>query len=132
MDIDVLGFNHRYLWSSAFITNLLRNGRLSEAAAFHYFLALMVFDWLQFTLIATTPTPSISPWFAVGSWTTFAITVLGLLYCYRKNGGGTGKQFLQRYFPLSITVGWKFFVAMSIVSWLNPIVLAGQSNEILG
>ncbi|MBM3337262.1 MAG: hypothetical protein FJY60_06210 [Betaproteobacteria bacterium] len=127
-----MSFNHRHLWSTAFITNLLRTERLSEAATFRYFLAIMAFDWLQFTLIATTPTPSISRWSTVSSWSTFAVTVLGLLYLYRMNGGSTGRQFLQRYFPLSITVGWKFVAAMFVALWLIPVVLAGQSNETLG
>jgi len=92
----------------------------------------MVFDWLQFTFIATTPTPRISQWSMVGSWATFAVTVLGLLYLYRKYGGCTGKQFLRRYFPLSFTLGWKFLVAMVVVLWLIPVVLTGQSNKTLG
>ncbi len=127
-----MSFNHRYLWSTAFITNLLRDGRLSEASTFRYFLAIMAFDWLQFTFMATTPTASISLWSRVGAWATFAITVLGLLYLYRKNGGSTGTHFLQRYFPLSISVGWKFVVAMFVVLWLIPVVLAGQSKATLG
>lgn len=127
-----MSFNHRLLWSTAFITHCLRTERLSEAATFRYFLAIMAFDWLQFTCIATTPTPSISLWSTVGSWSTFAVTVLGLVYLYRMNGGSTGRQFLQRYFPLSITVGWKFVVAMFAAMWLVPVVLAGQSNETLG
>lgn len=127
-----MSFNHRYVWNTAFVKESLRKERLSEAASFKYFLAIMVFDWLQFTLIATTPTPSISLWSAAGSWATFAITVFGLPYLYRKNGGADGKQFLLRYFPLSITVGWKFVVAMLVALWLAPVVLAGQSNETLG
>lgn len=127
-----MSFNHRYLWSAAFITNRLRYERVSEATTFRYFLAIMVFDWLQFTLIATTPTPSINLWSTAGSWATFALTVLGLLYLYRKNGGNTGTQFLQRYFTLSIAVGWKFVVAMFAVLRLIPVVLAGQSHDTLG
>lgn len=127
-----VSFDHRHLWSTRFITNLLRDQRLSEAAAFRYFLAIMAFDWLQFTLIATTPTSRINSWTTVEAWATFAVTMLGLLYVYRQNGGSTGTQFLQRYFPLSITVGWKFVVAMFVALWLIPIILAGHSNETLG
>jgi hypothetical protein len=58
--------------------------------------------------------------------------VLGLLYLYRKNGGATGKQFLQRYFPLSITVGWKFATANFVIFQLISIVLEGESKEVLG
>lgn len=129
---EPLAFNHRFLWSSTFILNALRQKDLSEPATFGYFLTIMAFDWLQFTLIATTPTPSISPWSTANSWTTFAITVLGLIYLYIKNGGSAGRNFLQRYFPLSVTVGCKFVVAMFLVSWLMPTILAGQSREVLG
>jgi hypothetical protein len=127
-----MSFNHRYLWSTAFVTNLLRDERLSEAATFRYFLAIMAFDWFQFTLIATTPTPSISRWSTVGSWVTFAVTALGLLHLYQMNGGSTGRQFLRRYFPLSVTVGWKFVVATFVALLLIPVILAGQRNEVLG
>ncbi len=127
-----MSFNHRYLWSTAFISNLIRTERLSDEAAFRYFFAIMVFDWLQFTLIATTPMPNISPWSTVGSWSTFVVTVFGLLYLHRMNGGRSGRQFLQRYFPLSVTVGWKFVAAMLIVLWLIPVALAGQSIQFLG
>ena len=127
-----MSFDHRYFWSTGFVRDLLRAERLSEAATFRYFLAIMVFDWLQFTLIATTPTPTISLWSTASSWVTFAATGLGLPYLYRKNGGGAGKQFLHRYFPLSVTVGWKFVVAMVVVLWLIPVALPGYSNETLG
>ncbi len=110
----------------------LRANRLSEAAAFRYFLAIMAFDWLQFTLIATTPSPSIASWSAASAWVSFAVTVLGLLYLYRQNGGGNGAQFLHRYFPLSVTVGWKFVVVMLISSALIPMVLSKQSEELVG
>jgi hypothetical protein len=49
-----MSFNHRYLWSATFIANRLRHEHFSEAATFRYFMAVMAFDWLQFTLIATT------------------------------------------------------------------------------
>lgn len=127
-----MSFDHRYIWSTGFVRDLLRTDRLPEAASFSYFLAIMTFDWLQFTVIATTPTPSISLWSTAGSWATFAVTVLGLLYLYLKNGGGAGKQFLRRYFPLSVTVGWKFVGAMLVTLWLIPVALAGQSNHTLG
>ena len=127
-----MSFDHRYMWSTGFVRDRLRAGRLSEAASFSYFLAIMIFDWLQFTVIATTPTPSISPWSSAGSWATFAVTVAGLLYLYFKNGGGAGQHFLRRYFPLSVTVGWKFVGAMFITLWLVPVALGGQSQETVG
>ena len=111
---------------------VLRAQRLSEAAVFRYFLAIMAFDWLQFTWIAVTPSAKISDWSTSSAWATFIITVLGLLYLYRQNGGSSGQQFLRRYFALSVTVGWKFVVAMLITVSLMPMVLPQQSEEVVG
>ena len=127
-----MAFDHRYLWSTAFVRELLRTDRLSESASFRYFLAIMTFDWLQFTGIATTSTPNISPWSAAGSWITFAVTVLGLLYLYLKNGGGAGQHFLRRYFSLSVTVGWKFVAAVFLTLWLIRVALGSQSQTTMG
>lgn len=124
--------NHRYVWSTSFVKELLLKDQISEAAGFRYFLAIMAFDWLQFTLMATTPRASISAWSATAAWLSVAITVLGLPYLYFKNGGVAGQHFLQRYFALSVTVGWKFVAAMFIASWLVPAVLPGQGAETLG
>ena len=124
--------SHRHFWSTRFVLDLLRQGHLSEAASFYYFLAIMTFDWLQFTMIATTPSPHISSWSLANSWVTFLITVCGLIYLHIKNGGSSSQQFLQRYFPLSVTVGLKFAVAMYGLLMLLPMALAGSSREVLG
>lgn len=112
--------------------DLLRRQRLSERASFAYFWAIMGFDWLQFTLGTTTPTPGISPWSATSAWAAFAITVLGLPWLYRCNGGHRGQHFLQRYFPLSVTVGWKFVALMAVVQGLIPLAWPNASPATLG
>ncbi len=127
-----MSMNHRYLWSSRFVREQLGANALSEAAAFRYFLAIMVFDWLQLTAIATTPTPIISPWSFAGAWITCVLTVAGLMYLYARNDGRKGKQFLHRYFPLSVTVGWKFVAAMFAVIWLIDKVLVASNPETRG
>lgn len=48
------------------------------------------------------------------------------------NAGRKGTQFLQRYFPLSVTVGWKFVAAMVAVLWMVEHAMAGSSPEIRG
>lgn len=125
-------FDHRYLWSTRFVSQQLRVRGLSEAATFRYFLAIMAFDWLQFTVATTTPRPSVSMWSASSSWATFAVTLAGLVYLYFRNGGQRGTAFLYRYFPLSVTVGWKFVVAMFIVMWLIAYTMAGAGPEVRG
>lgn len=124
--------DHRLLWSTRRVRNKLESGGLSEGELFGYFLAIMAFDWLQFTFIATTPTAAISDWSRASSWASFAITVIGLPYLFARNGGSGGCQFLQRYFPLSVTVGWKFVVASFGATWLVDLALQGQSNAVRG
>jgi hypothetical protein len=126
-----MSLNHRYLWSTTFLKEQLRYRTLSEAAYFWYFIAVMAFDWIQFTLIAITPTPQISLSSIVSSWATFTITVLGLIYLYQKNGSDKGNQFFQRYFSLSVTVGWKFFITTYFISWFFQSVLNTTTTEIL-
>lgn len=125
-------FDHRHLWNTAFVCEQLRARRLSEAASFGYFWALMGFDWLQFTVIATTPTPHISAWSSAGAWATLAVTVVGLFYLFLQNGGAKGVHFLPRYAALSITVGWKFVALLIVTLWLLPLAGATQSASTLG
>jgi hypothetical protein len=110
----------------------LHANALSEGATFAYFLVIMAFDWLQLTLIATVSRADASIWSVVSSWATFVITVAGLIYLFIRNGGPTGREFLHRYFPLSVTVGWKFVMTTALVIWLVEFVLSGTSAEVRG
>ena len=123
---------HRLVWNSYFVRNRLQSSGVSERASFCYFLAIMAFDWLQFTIIAITPRPEISQWSSAGSWLTFGITIFGLIYLFSKNGGRSGKQFLYRYFPLSVTVGWKFLVVSFVSILLIHVLLPGQARYSIG
>lgn len=125
-------FHHRYLWSTGFVMALPRTGRLTEAAGFGYFLAIMAFDWFQFTVMATTPAPSLPAWSVASAWLTFVQTVLGLPYLYIQNGGGVGRQFFLRYFSLSVTVGWKFMAATVAMLWFVPFVAADLGDDAVG
>lgn len=39
-------------------------------------------------------------------------------------------DFLYRYFPLAVVVGWKFVVAMVLAAWALSQVLAGQPEHV--
>jgi len=125
-------FNHRLLWSTRHVRAHLEARGFSEGATFAYFLAIMGFDWLQFTVIATSERPTVSSWGHASAWMSFAITVLGLLYLFQRNGGSNGTQFLSRYFPLSVTVGWKFLAASWAAMSLAGLVLAKQDPAVRG
>ncbi|MBK8814808.1 MAG: hypothetical protein IPN42_04530 [Methylococcaceae bacterium] len=92
---------------------------VSEGKSFFYFIAIIGFDCLQFTLVrlSTAPVP-LSDWEHVDSLSTFVLTVLGLIFLFWCNGGIRGKDFVYRYFPLAFVVGWKFMVSTFAALWL--------------
>ncbi len=50
--------------------------------------------------------------------------VIFLFFC---NGGPEGRDFLYRYFPLSVVVGWKFVVLMTAVVALGQLEGWGET-----
>lgn len=124
--------DHRLLWDTSHVKTMLRTCSLSEGGVFAYFLAIMTFDWLQFTVIRTSPSPGISNWALVDAWFTFLLTIAGLGYLFICNGGTSGRDFLYRYFPLSVVVGWKFVAAMFLALWLFDAVFPNASHAQAG
>lgn len=126
--VIVMPFSHRDLWSAAHVKTQLASGPMSEGKTFLYFLAIMTFDWLQFTAFrlsrSSEPTPA---WNYFDAWFAFAITLAALVYLFLCNGGTRGAHFLYRYFPLSVVVGWKF-VAVSPVALLAVKVLLSEAS----
>ena len=126
-----MALSHRDLWDTRHVKSALTTGGMPEAKVFLYFLAITTFDWLQFTAFRIWPNPEplslpaeFEAWFGLG------ITVAGVVFLFLCNGGGQGKDFLYRYFPLAVVVGWKFVLAMVIASWALSRVLAGQPENV--
>jgi hypothetical protein len=123
---------HRLFWSTRYVKRKLIERSLSEQATFAYFLAVMAFDWLQFSVIAATPNPRVEAWSVANTWITFAMTVLGLVYLFARNQGGRGGQFMSRFFPLSVTVGWKCGAVLYVLIWLVEACFGGQGPAVVG
>jgi hypothetical protein len=47
------------------------------------------------------------------------VSLLGLYYCYRQNGGETGLRFAERYLALGWVVGWRVGVVMVVLTPLS-------------
>ena len=106
---------------------------MSEHKTFLYFLAIMGFDWLQFTAFRLSHSPEPIPaWEYFDAWFAFAITVAALIFLFLCNGGTRGAHFLSRYFPLSFVVGWKFVVMGLVVLPAISLVLSGISQSVIG
>src|SRR5918999_1584279 len=125
--------SHRDLWSTAHVKTQLAFGPMSEAKTFLYFLAIMAFDWLQFTAFRLSRSSEpIAAWNYFNAWFSLAITLATLVYLFMCNGGTRGRHFLHRYFPLSVVVGWKFVAAGLIALPVVRMLLSGASQSVIG
>lgn len=123
---------HRDLWDTHHVKGELIVNAISERKAFMYFFGIMIFDWLQLTAFRLSPSADISPWVRADAHITLTITAVGLLFLYHCNGGKHGKDFLYRYFPLSVVVGWKFALVAYISLWGCNYLLRGAPAAQVG
>jgi hypothetical protein len=127
-----MALSHRDLWDTRHVKSELATGAMPEAKVFLYFLAITTFDWLQLTAfrLRSNPEPLSLPeefdaWFGIG------ITVVGVVFLFLCNGGSRGTDFLYRYFPLAVVVGWKFVLAMLVAAWALSQALVGQPENVM-
>jgi len=106
-----------YFWDVKKLKAELRAGKVTEADAFRYFMAYVILDALMIASWGMLPSEGD---FATADFIEsagyVAIVVVGTVALYRRNGGGAGKQFFIRYFPLLWVVGIRFFVVAIAVS----------------
>ena len=121
-----MAFNHRDLWDASYVRRQLSTRSLSESKAFLYFLTITAFDWLQFTAMQLGRPAELTNPETAGAWLALGITLTGVIFLFVCNGGSQGRDFLYRYFPLSVVVGWKFVAVMTVV--LAVVQLDGWSK----
>jgi hypothetical protein len=117
--------NWQYFLDTSFILQKLRNNEIPQSISFLHFFIIMSFDWLQFTLIALNEN-EITKLSIFNSISTFIITITGLLYLYTVNGGANGKNFLEKFFALSVSVGWKFVVTSFLISYFISFIFTNN------
>lgn len=103
---------------------------MPEHISFMQFFIIMSFDWLQFTIIAINGN-KVTDISILNSMATFFITIFGILYLYICNNGKNGTWFLQKFFALSVSVGWKFVVVSFVGSYILGVFIASNNIEIV-
>ena len=112
-----------YFWNLQALKSQLRQGSLPPPQAFRYLLIPTVLGAL-----AMGSTPEATGWLGkLMPAANAAIVGFGTWYCYRANGGASGRDFLSRY----ISLGW--VLAIRVVVACLPIgllvgILAGVLN----
>lgn len=125
--------DHRFVWDTRYLKTKLARKQLSETGVFFYFLAITGFDYFQVTAIRLwPPIGPLTSWDFADTIFTLALTFLGLLFTFYCNGGGRGRDFLYRYFPLSFAVGWKFVASAIVGQSLVSVLLKDAPLHIVG
>src|SRR4029078_9137532 len=107
------------------ITNTLSEGQL-----FLYFYLILMFDTVAMTqqclsVIGKEPTTVE----LVNIWGFLIINAIGYLIVFLANGGIEGKNFISKCFAFSLTVGFKYFVALTMLeTFIFPMKM--QAGEI--
>ena len=65
-------------------------------------------------------------WYQLVAWSFFICTVATWLVCFFANGAFHGRGLLTKVFPLSVTVGYKYAVALSPADYLIDSLAADK------
>lgn len=103
-----------FFWRIRNLVKLLGERELTEREAFQYFFVYLVL----ITGLSEIPTPDWNEWDTAGAVASTVVTILGLLYCFRSNGGAAGEAFLARFSALMLVVSIRTAV------FLIPLMIA--------
>jgi hypothetical protein len=105
-----------YSWNINGLKQQLKNTGLTEVDSLKCLLLL--------SLIGMLPIPK-PPYFSTGTFLYYVfgavIFVVGTIYCYQKNGGLSGKDFLTRYISLSWVLAIRFLPAVLLLGVLMAL-----------
>jgi hypothetical protein len=103
-----------YIWKISPLIDELKTQNLSQKEQFKYFLTYSLF------MVLSTE-PSLYADFnyvfydTIDTFVASLITVLGIVYCYKINEKGDGKDFILRFITLGIPISVRFGLVMIVV-----------------
>lgn len=117
MKLKILSF-----FSTNSVKKKIATGKLSEWELFIYFYLILMFDTITFVqqwlaIAGKTPT-SVD---LVNIWGLLIINATGFIIVFIANGGTKGKNFLNKYFSLSFTVGFKYCIAIILLQTIPAL-----------
>lgn len=101
-----------YFWKIDNLKKDLVNEKVTEKDLFCYLLIPAVFIMIMMELALWLPPEEGNHWDLILSVSNVLICFLGLIYCFVKNGGGMGKDFLKRYVSVSFVMAIRLTVFM--------------------
>ena len=103
-----------YLWNTKTLSENLKNNELSQTDKFKYFFIIIVINTIIFEFSSGIEDYE-NIYLVVGSSLNVLITVFGLIFCYKTNQSGDNKEFIERYFCLSLPITIKLIVLFLVL-----------------
>ena len=116
-----------YIWQIKPLRQQLVTEGLSQKQAYHYYLATLVFNALLFEAVSLNPAGSDFQPIALLDTSLYLLCVIGgVIWCFRQNGGASGKDFLPRLISISWVMFWRltslvtpFFALVGVISYVE-------------
>ena len=97
-----------YFWKINCLKQSLKKEPLSEKESIKYIVATVVLYCL-FLIINPAKTDK---WYLISYLIYMIITVIGIIYCFHKNGGIQGNNFLKKFISLNWVLGIRLFILL--------------------
>jgi len=115
-----------YWWRIQPLRQQLARQGLREALAFRYYLATAILSALLFEAVSNGPASEAKAIDLLDGALYLGFTIGGIVWCYRQNGGATGRDFLNRVVPIAWVMFWRlvsvvlpFFVIVGVIDWMQ-------------
>lgn len=112
-----------YFWNTKTLASDIKKGELSEADQKNYYLGLSIIILIQIYL-GLIEGPRDFTFTAIEFLLMLAITVAGINWAFKANGGNEGRDFIGRFVSLSFPVMIKIFVLTLVLAFAAVFLIA--------
>lgn len=101
-----------YFWKIENLKEDIKNNNFTEKDRFIYVFIYIVLGAITMEIMAILPDSTLNIWDYIMSVGSIFLVITGTIFAFKANGGGSGTDFLGRYFSISFVVGIRFFVLL--------------------
>lgn len=105
-----------YFWKIEKLKEDIREGTLSEKDRFSYMFLSSIITVLLMVLLRYTPIEQPNIWDVIDSTLYVLMSIIGMLFAYRANGGSNGTDFLGKYFSISFVLMIRLFILFLLIA----------------